>query len=196
MSKYEDLVEQVRELGGEDIADQLDGFSGSSLRQKAEKTDRLETENATLKAEIAKRDAAPKIEKAFKDAGVDFDQLRPAEKQALQSLSVEDIGDENKVASFITANELPLIAAGNQAQGQQQQADPPPNAAAVVQAARNAPQNQTSSPVYTPADIASWDQPSRIAFEREFPEEAEAVRNGHEVTAPGFTPVMAQVHAP
>jgi hypothetical protein len=188
MGRYEDLVEQLRELpGAEDLAEEFEGFSGSKLRKAAERAPELERENGDLKAKLAAVENGPKIQQAFRNAGVDLDQLRPAEKSALAAYSVDDLTDD-KVAAFISSNELPLIAGG--ASVNQDQA-PPPAAAAVVSQAQRAPSANTPPAVITPTEAAKWSTESTMRFNDQFPEESEALRRGYEVTAPGFTAEFA-----
>lgn len=184
MGKYEDLLERVSELeGGDDIASELEEFSATSLRRKAAKADELESKVADLEADIAKRDAAPKIEKAFREAGVQFDQLRPADRQVLQGLDPADLTSD-KVAEVISSYELPIDAASQAA------AEDPPPAAAVVAAARQAPASTSTAATaqITPEDAGSWPIDTQLRFKKAHPDEFEALKRGDTVTGILFQP--------
>lgn len=183
MGAYEDAIEAVREAGLEDIAETLEGFKASSLREKASKADRLERELAEAQARVRKLETRPKLEEAFRKAGVDFDSLRPAEREAIFALDVEDEISSEFVAEVVSKYELPTVEGGNVGD-----ADEAPSAAAVVAAAVNAPQRrQGGTSTLSPEDTADWSTEKLMRLRQAHPEEFEALKRGETVTGIAFS---------
>lgn len=175
MGQYDDLVEQVREYD-EDLADKLTGFSGANIRKqlaeaetKAKRVDELEAELEGLKA-------APKREEAFKDFGVDLENLSKLERKALEAYDGEL--DREAIAAFVEENELPLV----ESQEGETEAEERSDAELVAQAARTSPQGRTRGAVITPEDAAEWPTQKLMEFRAKHPEEFEALKEGQTVT--------------
>lgn len=183
MGEYEDRVERLREEGLDEYADFFEGFSGSNLRKKAERTEALEREKKELEARVRTLEQAPQIEEAFRKAGVDYEALRPAERKLLANLEVEDVGalTEEYVSKVIADNELPIVEGTPPGEGEE------PNAARVVAAANAAPRGAAASRAQiTPEDAAGWSTDKWVRFGEKHPEEKEALKRGETVTGITF----------
>lgn len=186
MGKFEDLVEQLRDQGLDDLAEEFDQFGATALRKKAARADELESELQKAKAQVERFESAPKVEAAFRQAGVDFEKLRPADREVIQSLPVAEL-TEDKVGELIGRYEFPLI------EGTQQQTGTTPPAAAVVDAAQQAPsgigQNgKPASATVTPEQAGEWAVDTALRFKEKYPEEFEALKRGEAVNGIVFTP--------
>lgn len=174
MSKLDDLIEELREDGRESDAEELEKLRGSSLRKKVKDTERLEKELAEANARIEGLEKAPKLRKAFEEAGVDFGSLSKLERKAIEGYDGELDGDA--IADFIEENEIEASAAEG---GEGEEA---PAAAQVAQAARKASEGRGGkAPKLTPDEVSQWDAGRWMAFKDSHPEEAEALMRGEEV---------------
>jgi hypothetical protein len=197
MGDYEDLLERLREQEvDEDLVAGLEKFNAGALRKKAGERDEFASKVEDLEKQLKRVEQAPKVEKAFRDAGVDFEQLRPAERITLQNLEFEGDPDPDIVAKTISEYALPLID-GTQQQGQQ---DPPPAAAAIAAQARSAGAPTRTAGIITPemvggqpdpenpgAFVGGWSTEAAMRFHKEHPVESEALRRGETVQVQ-FTP--------
>lgn len=178
MAKFEELIERVQDLD-EDLAAEFDEFKSSSLRKKAGERDALEAKVRELEATLAERDAGPAREKAFKDFGVDYDALRPAERKLLAGF--KDELTEEVISKFVEENELPLIEGeGEGSEGTEGEETPP--AERVARAARTAGNNGRNVPQITPGDVAEWSMEKWIRFADANRDAAEALKRGETVT--------------
>jgi len=176
MGDYEDLLERLREQEvDEDLVAGLEKFNAGALRKKAGERDEYAAKVDSLEKQLKRVEQAPKIEKAFRDAGVDFGQLRPAEQNLLKTLEVDGDPDQDFVSKVISENQLPLVA------GSQQDPGTPPNAAAVADAAKKAGNAGSPSAVITPEMAEGWTQEATMRFYRQYPEESEALLRGDSV---------------
>jgi len=182
MGKYEDLIERLRDVD-EDLAEEFEAFKGSSLRQKAERTEALEKESADLKLRITELEEAPKREKAFKEYGVDLEGLKPAEKEKLAELKIEGELTAEKIGEIVQKYDLPMLEA-NEDSGEEDSDEPP--AAKIAEVASRGGQ-RSSSPVITPKQAAEWSTEKWMRFEEAHPREAEAVSRGEKVVGISFT---------
>ncbi len=179
MGEYEDAVKALRDQGLDDEADVFDKFTATQLRKKAERADELERKNAELEASNRKLVVAPKKDQALRAAGVDVDNLRPADRQVIAGLEFE--GDEPSdewVAKTIGDLQLPIVAGTPAPAGA-------PNAAAVVQTAAQAPgagPGPTLGGTVTPETVAAWSTEQKVAWSEKHPEAWEALKRGEEVT--------------
>lgn len=182
MGDFENAVLELRNQGLDDLADTFDQFSATALRKKASRVDELEREKQELETKLRKLEQAPKVEDAFRKAGVDFESLRPAEREALAALQVED-GDltEEFVAQVITKYDLPVASVDTQ-----NDEGEAPNAAAVVAAARQAPQGRSSGTTISPGDTEGWSTEKLMRLKQSHPEEFEALKRGETVTGIAF----------
>jgi hypothetical protein len=167
------LIDEMREQGRDDEADELEKLSGSSLREKARAAERLEKENADLKAKLDKVEAAPKIKKAFEDFGVDFEALTKAEKKMLEGYDGEL--DDEAVAAFVEEFEFPLSEANDAEEG-----DETPPAERIANQAKSGG-GRTKTPGVSPADVSGWSIERSMAFMDSHPEEWEALKRGETV---------------
>ena len=176
MGDYEDILEQLREgtIDGEEAADRLDKFKGSSLRKKAEEAEAAVKERDELKAKVEAFEAAPKRQAAFEKAGIDFEALRPAEKALLEKYDGE-LTDE-AIAELVEQNELPLVEEGGSDE------EPDTDAERIASTAKRAGANGGRSPQVTPTDVAEWPADRWVKFAEANPDAAEALRRGETVT--------------
>jgi hypothetical protein len=172
-----EVLEDLRGAGLDELADELEEreehFKGTTLRkQNAELTQLLE--EANKKAERLER--VPARDKAFREYGIDFENLRPAEARAIEQYDGEL--EPEKIAEFVEEFDLPLVANGSQ-----QQSETPPPAAGVVQAARQAPgRQQVAAMQITPDDVRGWSATQVLEWQREHPSEWQALLQGKTVT--------------
>lgn len=136
----------------------------ADLKPKAERLEQLE--------------AKPKVVNAFAEYGVDMENLRPAERRAIESLQAPDNGATPEwVATHVQELELPVIE--RQAGSEEDQ----PNAAAITQQA-TAPSGsrrpQTSS--ITAVEAAAWAVDQQMRFAEQHPDEWEVLKQGGTVT--------------
>lgn len=173
MGEYDDAVTSLRDRGDEDLAEIFEKYTSTKLRQQAERSKELEGQVADLTSKLDDEIQKPQREKAFRDAGVDFDNLRPAERQAIKDLKGELTPEA--VEKVITDLELPTVSREAD-EGEQ------PNAAGVVSAAVNAPAGSgRTAAVITPADVEQWSTEKSMAFREKHPEAWEALLKGEEV---------------
>lgn len=175
MAKYEDLIQRLREEGMEDLADDFEEFSATTLRKKAAAYDEVVTERDLLKSQVTTLIDLPKKEQALKDAGVDFDALRPAEKKLIRELKMEgELTDW--VAKVISENELPV------SESFVQETDEEPAAERVAKAARSAPTGGSpSSTTLSAESVKDWPTDKLLQFRDEHPDEWEALKRGETV---------------
>jgi hypothetical protein len=170
------VLERLREEGGfEDEVEILEKYSKGRLREAAGRSKELEEKVATLEAELAKRDEAPKRREAFEKYGIDFDGLRPAEKALLEKYDGE-LTDE-AIADLVEANELPLREPD---EGSDEESEEEP-ARKIADAARRAGANGSGKSSLSPADIADWPADRWVRFADANPDAAEALRQGKTV---------------
>lgn len=176
MGEYEDVLEQLREgtIDGEEAADRLDKFKGSSLRKKAEEAETAIRERDELKAKVEVFEAAPKRQAAFEKAGIDFEALRPAEKALIEKYDGE-LTDE-AIAELVETNELPLVEEG------EADAEPDTDAERIAGTAKRAGANGGRSPQVTPDMVGEWPADRWVKFAEANPDAAEALRRGETVT--------------
>lgn len=179
MAKLDDLIEELREQGREEDAEELEKLSGSTLRKKAGNADRLEKELADTKAKLDALEKGPKVRKAFEKAGVDFESLSRLERKALEGYD-GDL-DEEAVEAFIEENELSVT--DESAEGDEEK-DAEPAAAKVAKAARRSDSSKGGSaiPKIAPGDVKEWAMDKRVAFADANPEAWEALKSGQTVT--------------
>jgi hypothetical protein len=101
----EALIEEMREKGRDDDAAELETLRGSYLRGRLSRLPALEAEFEELKAERARLERAPRVQEAFRAAGVDFGRLSKVERKAIGAY--EGKFDEESIDAFIEENELP-----------------------------------------------------------------------------------------
>lgn len=176
MAKLDELIEELREDGREEDAQELERLSGSSLRKKAEAAEKAERRAAELEAKLEKLEKAPKIRSAFEKYGVDLDSLSKLERRAVENYD-GDL-DEEAIAAFVEENEL-AVAEGA---GSTEEANETPAAEKVAKAARSSAEGRGGkAPVIKPEDAEAWNAGKWMAFRDAHPEEAEALMRGEEV---------------
>lgn len=175
MGEYERLVEQLRDQGMEDMADEFEKFSATSLRKKAAAYDDVLKERDKLRSEVEELVDRPRREAAFREAGVDYDSLRPAEKRLLSELRPDGDISEEWVAGVISDYGLPTL----------QSVEPRgegPSAAKMTEAATNAPQGKSTGHTITPAVAAEWSVDKMVKFAENYPEAWDQLKRGETVT--------------
>lgn len=181
MAKLDDLIEELREDGREDDAEELEKLRGSSLRKKAGDAERLQKELDSVKAENESLKRGPKVRAAFEKAGVDFASLSKLERKALEAYDGEV--DEDAIADFLEENEIDLDRGSeSEDEGEEPEAkDEEPKAAKVAKAARRSGERKDPTRI-TPEQANEWSAEKRIAFLDEHPDEYEALLRGETVT--------------
>lgn len=179
--KWEEIVADIREDSPE-LADELDqGYGTTTLREQAGKVPVLEQRVAELETENTGLKRAPERDKAFRDYGVDLENLRPAERRALEAYDGEL--EAEKLAAFVEELDLPLVS-GN---GETPPAETPPAAAGVVAAVRAAPAGrQGAGAQITPEMAGTWEPEKWLRFKAEHAEAAETILQGKTVTGITF----------
>lgn len=108
--RTDEAMEWVRENTPEWVAEALEGS-----KMWAERT-RLGAVIAELKPKADAFDrieGAPRVAEAFREAGVDWDAMKPLEREAAEGFT--DIEDREKLEEFAAANALPLKTSGRRA---------------------------------------------------------------------------------
>lgn len=173
---FEEIVDDLDRSGESTLAEELRrDYGKSTLRDRAGKAAELEKEIQAKDARIAQLERRPLQEKAFREANVDFDSLRPLERQALDSYDGEL--DPEKVGAFIEANQLPVT------EGSIPGGETEPSGAAVTRAARQAPNKQRVGVTgqMTPgeaAEMAANDPEGWHDWSTKHPFEAEQLKKG------------------
>lgn len=173
MAKFEDLIERVREVD-EDLADELEEFKGSSLREKAKQADEAIARAEAAEKRVAELESAPKRREAFEKYGIDFDSLRKAERDLLEKYDGE-ITDE-AIAEFVEQNELPVIESDGGETTEESDAEK------IAGTAQRAGANGSRTPKVTPTDVSGWAADRWVRFAEANPDAAEALRRGETVT--------------
>lgn len=179
--KFEEIVTDLRDRGEDDLADELEqGYGKSQLREQAGKAATLEKELADALAKVDTLEKAPVRDKAFRDYGIDFENLRPAEREQLELYDGEL--DAEKIAEFVERYDLPTI------QGSEQVAtEPAPAAARIAAAARSAPAGRAGQATQITAEmVGDWSADKWLRFKAEHAEAAEDILQGKVVTGIAF----------
>lgn len=176
MARFEELLEQVREQD-EGLAEELEAFKGSTLRKKAEERDAFEAENKELRQQLDEGLVVPKVEKAFKDAGVDLDALRPLEKEQLAALRPENGEPSEEWARGLAEKyQFPL------GEGASVEETPPASAAVASQARTQATVTSTGTTTLTPESIQDWSTEKLMKLMEKDNEAYEALMRGETAT--------------
>jgi hypothetical protein len=177
MAKLDDLIEEYREQGRDEDAEELEKLRGSTLRTKAQNADKFEKENADLKAENERLKRGPKARAAFEKAGINFENLSKLERKAIEAYD-GDLDDED-IESFIEENELSV---DDEAPDGDEAKDEEPAAAKVAKAARRSGERKGDPTKITPEMANDWSMEQRLTFMDEHPEEYEQLLQGETVT--------------
>lgn len=176
MSRLDDLIEEMRQDGREDDAKELEQLSGSELRKKAGDAEKLRKENEGLKAQVEKIEALPKRDKAFRDYGIDLDNLSKAERRVLESY--EGDLEKDSIAEFVEEFEIPLL---EETEGEKSEETEKPAAERIArQAQKNA--SGRGVPVIKANEANEWSTEKLLRFREQHPEEYEALKRGETVT--------------
>lgn len=179
MGEYEDLLDEVRDQGLDDLAEKLGKFSASKLRKAAERVPVLEQELATATSRVEELETKPKREKAFRDYGVDFDSLKPAELETISGLKPEE-GEPTPewIAQVVEKYDLPTTQVQGNEQGSEEE---PSGARQVVNQATTSNRTGTPPGRITPVDAEKWPVDKTMRFQEKYPDEWEALLRGDEV---------------
>jgi hypothetical protein len=182
--KMEDILADLRNEGLDDYAEELEPYTGSALRKRAEDAEGVIRERDDLKARLAKVEKAPRIETALGEAGVDVTGLSKLERQAIAAADL-DPDDADALAKFIEENELPTTKASGEAGegGEGEGEESTPEAAKVAAAATRNP-GPGGRVTLKPEDTAEWSTERLMKFREAHPEEFEELKKGNEVTVP------------
>ena len=176
--KFEDIVEDLRGEGLNDLADELEkGYSGSSLRRQLEEAKEQLAEVPDLRKRVEAFERGDKVKDALASVDIDYESLSKAERRAVETAEV-DFEDEEQVRQLVT--ELELVASEDTQGGEE---EPAPPASEVVKQARRAPSGDGAKTTITPEDYAGWDKQERLAYRANNPEKFAALKRGETVTA-------------
>ncbi len=180
--KFEEILEDIRREGLEDLADELEqGYGKSTLREQASRAAELERQLAEAQARIQALERAPQLEKAFRDYGVDWEALRPLERMAIEAYDGELTPE--KIGEFVEQHQLPTTPV----QGGEGSEETPPPAARIVETARRAPAGRPGQgPQITPEDVRGWSADKWLKFRQEHPEAADQLLRGEPVSGITF----------
>src|SRR6266498_1781862 len=176
MGEYEDAVQQLEEEGRDDLVETFKKFTAGNLRQKAARADELSAKLQETEARIQRLEGLPKKERALREAGVDLDSLRPAEKLAIETMVLEGEPGEEWAKKVIEDWQFPVRREQDRTAEEQ-------GLGGVVRAATSAPAGGSrSAPVVRPSDLADVPLDRLLRFKEKYPEEWEALSRGYEVT--------------
>jgi hypothetical protein len=180
--EWEGLIERTREIDSDLAREYEEKFGATKLREQAEKVPDLERQVAELNAKATRLERAPQRDEAFKAYGVDIENLRPAERKAIESYEGEL--DTEKVAAFVAELDLPMT---NGQQSGQDGGAQVPNAAGVVSAAKSAPSGGAAKgPQLNSEVMRSWTAEKIAAFEAKYPDELDRILQGETITGLTF----------
>ena len=175
--KFEDILADLREADVDsELMEELEAYTGSNLRVRAERVPELENENASLKAQVARFEDEPKRKAAFEQYGITFADLRPAEREALMSAEAPEDGYTPEWVGQI-AEKYDLAVT----QGADSGAEGEPPAAAAVVGMATSPAQRGAKTTITPEDSREWSTETSVRFKKEHPDEFEALKRGESV---------------
>lgn len=106
-------IEELREQLGDKVVDRvLEAVSADGpewYRKELAELGGAKKENEQLKAKLNQIERTPQIESAFREKGVAWDDLRPAERKAIEAFD-GDLSDAEAVSRFISDNEFPTAS--------------------------------------------------------------------------------------
>lgn len=174
--KFEDILADLRESDVDsDLLEELEGFTGSRLRERAERLPEMEAENTSLKAQIAKLEDEPKRRAAFEQYGINLAELRPAEREALMAVETPEEGYTPEwVGSIAEKYDLEVSTTEREVEGEGSPAD-------RIAAQANSPVQRSGKATLTPEDTAEWSTEKLLKFREEHKEEFEALKRGETV---------------
>lgn len=173
--KLEEIIEELREQGLDELAEELEGYTGTALRRELEAKARRVEE---LEQELRAYKVRPAREKAFRDYGIDLDSLRPLEREALFSQEFsDDVPTPEEIGALVERYGLPV---GREEQETAEEAAAPP-AAGVTRAAMSAPAGKPAASI-GPEDIATWPAEKLMAFREANPDKWQALLRGERVS--------------
>lgn len=174
MADLDALIEELRNDGREDDATELEKLRGSNLRKQAGEAEKLRQRAEAAEAKVEKLESAPKRDKAFRDFGIDLDNLTKAERKVLESFD-GDL-DKEAISEFVEEYELPLAEGSNE-----EPTDEEPAAARVAAAAKRNPSGRGVTTI-KPADANAWSTEKLLRFREQHADEYEALKRGETVT--------------
>ena len=175
--KFEDILDELRDAGVDDeLMEELDAFKGSSLRQRAERSSDLESENDSLKARIKNLEEAPLRAKAFEDYGINLADLRPAEREALEAA---DPGEDGFTPEWVgsLAEKYDLVV-DQGSEGEAENEEPP--AAEIARQARASGQRSDKTTI-KPDEARTWAPDVMLRFKEANPDAWESLKRGESV---------------
>jgi hypothetical protein len=176
MGEYEDHLARLRDEGHDDLAEYFQQFEASTLRKKAAERDQFEKDLGSTRGELERMKKAPKREEAFRKAGVNFEELRTAEKEVLQRLDWEgDEPSEEWVAQQVEKYGFPTSAP----EGEDEEET---GAQRVAAQARSAPARVKGGTTLSPEDTQDWPIEKLLKFQEKYPEQWDALKRGETVS--------------
>ena len=170
MGKFQQLVQALADKY--DLSeDEVESLMDSSLaRDEVKEFNKVKAERDEFERKLNSIESKPKRLEAFKKAGVDLDDLRPAELRELEAF--EDFEDADKLKALVVELELPTLEV--------EEEEEPAAASVAAQAQGNTGRARTSR--VTPQDVSGWNHDKMRQFAIDHPQEWEALKRGEEVT--------------
>ena len=172
--KFEEILEDLKDQVDEDLFEELQGFSGSKLRENAEKVPELERKLAEAEAKVTKLEAGPAKRKAFEEYGIDFENLSKAERRILDEYEGEL--DSEEIGKLAEEFDLPTVQGADREEGEEA-----PEAERQAQQALGRNQ-RTGRLSIKPEDTEDWPHDKLMNFMEKHPDEYEALMRGETVT--------------
>lgn len=187
MAEWDDLLEQIRDEGLDDVAKILDEkYSKTGLRKRLSDESKIVEERDALAKEVAALKAAPQRREALRAVGVDYDKLSTAEREIVDATAA-DTYDDGWARGLVEKYQLPVE-------------DAPQGSTEGVPAAEfgqpGGPAGQTGkgnavSGVLTVETYANWPVEKRMRFqewaEKNRPDALAALDDGEPVTGVTFS---------
>jgi hypothetical protein len=160
MGEWEDLLAQVRDEGLDEVADTLDEkYSKTGLRRQLAEKSKDAEEATKLREEVALLKAGPVRREALAGAGVDYDSLRPAEREIVDSSSAETY-DDGWARGLVEKYQLPVTGSAEEST----EGIPAAQFGRPEGPAGQTAKGGAASGVLTPAAYAAWPVDKRMRF--------------------------------
>ena len=186
MAEWEDLLQQIRDEGLDDVADTLDEkYSKTGLRRQLSERSKDGEELTKLREKVALLEAAPQREAALKAVGVDIAKLSVAEKEAVEA-SKADTYDDGWARALVEKYALPV----SEQPGGETDGIPAAEFGTPDGPAGQAAKGGAGSGVLTVETYANWPVEKRMRFqewaEKNRPDAIAALDDGESVSGITF----------
>lgn len=159
--------------------ERLEPFRTAKIREDLENALKEGKKVPDLEQTVRKLESAPKRTKALKDYGIDLDNLRPAELEAIEGF--EWAGDEptdEEIAAFAQRYDLPTSVEG------EPEGEEPTPAQILGEGRRGGETPRGRRGEISAATVESWPAERWAAFEQQYPDQARQILEGETVQAP------------